>query len=115
MEELCGVEFNSALLNLYRNGQDSMGYHSDDEKELGKNPVIASVSLGATRKFLLRHKHDVNFAKHDLQLSQGSLLVMKGATQHFYKHSVPKTKMPVGERINITFRHVLTDSAVHEL
>ena len=102
----CGVRFNSALVNLYRSGQDSMGYHSDDEQELGKNPVIASLSLGASRRFLLRPRKDNTLPKHNLDLGQGCLLIMEGATQHRYKHSVPKTKKEVGERINITFRNV---------
>lgn len=99
-----GKKFNSALLNYYRNGQDSMGWHSDDEPELGKNPVIASVSLGAERKFQFKHK-GMPKSLININLSPGSLLIMQGATQHHWLHQVPKVK-DAGERINITFRWV---------
>jgi alkylated DNA repair dioxygenase AlkB len=105
VQELAGCEFNAVLLNLYRGGRDSMGWHSDDEPELGPDPVIASVSLGAVRRFLLRHRRRKE-AKLDLELPHGSLLVMAGATQHHWVHAVPKTSAPVGERINLTFRRV---------
>lgn len=99
-----GKKFNSALLNYYRNGQDSMGWHSDDEPELGKNPVIASVSLGAARKFQFKHK-TMPKSLININLSPGSLLIMQGATQHHWLHQVPKIK-DAGERINITFRWI---------
>ena len=99
-----GKKFNSALLNYYRNGQDSMGWHSDDEPELGKNPVIASVSLGAARKFQFKHK-TMPKSLININLSPGSLLIMQGATQHHWLHQVPKVKDAL-ERINITFRWI---------
>jgi alkylated DNA repair dioxygenase AlkB len=107
-EEAAGAPFNSALANLYRDGQDSMGLHADKEKELGKDPIIASVSLGATRCFQLRYAgKQKKVPGRDLELAGGSLLVMRGTTQHFWRHGVPKEKGPVGPRINLTFRRVL--------
>ncbi|MBD2579818.1 alpha-ketoglutarate-dependent dioxygenase AlkB [Oscillatoria sp. FACHB-1406] len=105
LETLLRAKFNSVLLNLYRDGQDSMAWHSDDEPELGKNPTIASVSFGATRRFSLKHKH-IKERKVELELSSGSLLLMQGETQHYWKHQIPKTKKPVGARINLTFRTI---------
>jgi alkylated DNA repair dioxygenase AlkB len=103
IQPLAGVEFNSVLLNLYRDGNDSVGWHSDDEPELGENPVIGSVSFGAERRFQLRHK--MNHAwKQEITLNSGSLLLMQGTTQHFWQHQVPKTAKPVSARINLTFR-----------
>lgn len=99
-----GVKFNSVLLNLYRNGSDSVAWHSDDEPELGKNPIIASVSLGATRRFVLKHKREKRLPKIELELSHGSLLLMRGPTQHHWVHAVPKSKISVGPRLNLTFR-----------
>lgn len=104
-QTLTGHDYNSVLLNLYRHGQDSMGWHSDDEPELGRNPAIASVSLGATRRFKLRHRRLVD-AGVTLDLGHGDVLLMAGATQHAYVHAVPKTARPVGERINLTWRWV---------
>jgi alkylated DNA repair dioxygenase AlkB len=103
--ELAGVRFNSVLCNLYRSGADSMGRHSDKEPELGPNPVIASVSLGAVRRFQLRHRkrRDVGL---DLDLPDGSLLIMRGALQHHYRHGVPKQPNITGARINLTFRSI---------
>ncbi|HVK52513.1 MAG TPA: alpha-ketoglutarate-dependent dioxygenase AlkB [Pseudoxanthomonas sp.] len=98
--------FNSVLANRYRDGRDAMGWHSDDEPELGPAPVIASVSLGASRRFVLKHRDDPA-QKLALELDHGSLLVMAGATQRHYKHALPRTARPVGERINLTFRHIL--------
>lgn len=106
IEEKVNTNFNSVLVNLYRNGQDYVSWHSDDEKELGKNPIIASVSFGATRRFLLRHKSNKNLETIDISLSHGSLLIMKGSTQHFWKHQVPKTAKVKTERINLTFRNI---------
>ncbi len=103
LEALAGVTFNSVLLNQYRDGQDSVGWHSDDEPDLGTNPVIASVSLGATRNFQFKHKHNPDL-KRAVELTHGSLLLMRGTTQHFWKHQIPKTKKPLGARINLTFR-----------
>jgi len=97
------VEFNTALGNLYRGGQDSVSWHADDEPELGENPVIASLSLGATRRFLLRRKDD-HAQSLSFDLTHGSLLWMSGATQAVWEHSIPKTKRIVGARINVTFR-----------
>ncbi|HAN77024.1 MAG TPA: alpha-ketoglutarate-dependent dioxygenase AlkB [Bacteroidales bacterium] len=98
--------FNSVLLNLYRNGQDSINWHTDAEKELGQNPIIASVSFGATRKFQLKHKYDKTLETVNIELLSGSLLIMKGETQHFWVHQVPKTNKVIGERINLTFRTI---------
>ena len=105
VEALTGQRYNSVLLNLYRDGRDGMGWHADDEPELGRNPVIASVSLGATRRFCLRHRRRKDL-KLDLLLPHGSLLCMSGATQHHWVHALPKTRRPVGERINLTLRLV---------
>jgi alkylated DNA repair dioxygenase AlkB len=105
VRELGGTEFNAVLLNLYRDGRDGMGWHADDEPELGRDPVIASVSLGAPRRFCLRHRRRKDL-KLDLELPHGSLLVMAGPMQHHWVHALPKTRRPVGERINLTFRRV---------
>jgi alkylated DNA repair dioxygenase AlkB len=103
--ELTGSDFNAVLLNLYRGGSDGMGWHADDEPELGRNPVIASVSLGAERRFCLRHRRRRE-QRLDLALPHGSLLCMGGPTQHHWLHALPKTRRPVGERINLTLRRV---------
>jgi len=103
-EALAGQRFNSVLLNLYRDGRDGMGWHADDEPELGPQPVIASVSLGATRRFRMRHRRRREIVS--LDLGHGSLLLMAGPTQHHWVHAVPKTTRAVGERINLTFRTV---------
>lgn len=102
-EEASGVTFNSVLLNLYRHGKDSVSWHSDDEPELGENPIIASVSFGGSRRFFLKHKTSEN-RKVALDLCNGSLLLMKGETQHFWKHQISKTSKFVEPRINLTFR-----------
>lgn len=111
LEAACGARFNSVLANLYRDGNDSMGWHSDDEPELGLQPVIASLSLGVTRAFRLRRKLPRGTAATpadtvQLQLSHGSLLRMGGATQQLYRHEVPKTRRVTDGRINLTFRWV---------
>ncbi len=106
IEALTGYRFNCLLANYYRNGRDSMGWHSDDEAMLGKNPVIASVSFGATRRFKFRHRRD-HSRQIDLWLESGSLLLMAGATQHHYHHALPKTARPIGERINLTYRFIV--------
>ena len=98
--------FNSVLANRYRDGRDYMGWHSDNEPALGPHPVIASLSLGATRRFVLKHRHEAS-RKLELPLAHGSLLVMRGDTQTNYKHSLPRTAKPMGERINLTFRRIL--------
>ncbi|SHK10510.1 alpha-ketoglutarate-dependent dioxygenase AlkB family protein [Hymenobacter psychrotolerans] len=109
VEAATATQFNSVLLNLYRAGQDSMGWHADDEPELGPAPVIASVSLGETRRFRLkpRDPQRTPHAPVALDLASGSLLVMRGATQQHWLHAVPKTARPVGPRLNLTFRAVL--------
>lgn len=105
IEVLSGVQFNSVLLNLYRSGGDSVAWHSDDEPELGKNPVIGSVSFGGTRRFMFRHKYKKEL-KNEVNLTHGSFLIMRGATQHFWQHQIPKTAKPVEPRINLTFRSI---------
>lgn len=102
IEPLARVKFNSVLLNLYRDGNDSISWHTDAEKELGKNPVIASVNFGAERIFQLRHIKTKE--RLDIALGNGSLLIMEGALQHFWQHQVPKTKKTKSPRINLTFR-----------
>lgn len=97
--------FNSVLLNYYRDGQDSVSWHADDEDELGQNPVIASLTFGATRKFKFRHKKDHSI-KSEVDLTSGSLVIMAGETQHYWEHSVPKTSKVIGPRINLTFRNI---------
>ena len=104
IEIAAASEFNSVLLNLYRDGNDSMGWHADDEPELGKNPIIASLSLGDSRIFQLKHK--TTKEKKELELTHGSLLIMKGSLQQHWKHQIPKTKQPKTERLNMTFRRV---------
>jgi len=107
VEAVAQTTFNSVLLNRYRDGRDSIGWHQDNEPELGQNPVIASVSFGATRRFQLRHKRRKDVPRVDLALTHGSLLIMRGPTQHCWVHQLPKTAQPVGERINLTFRVIL--------
>lgn len=106
IEDRESMQFNSVLLNLYRDGRDSMSSHSDDERKLGLEPVVASVSLGATRRFMLHPKSHNKQPSIKFNLSHGSLLIMKGKCQKNWKHSVPKTKQPIGSRINLTFRRV---------
>lgn len=103
IESVSDTNFTTVLLNLYRDGKDSNGWHADNEKELGKNPIIASVSFGAERVFQLKHNSILGL-KQNILLEHGSLLLMKGTTQHFWKHQIPKTSKPIGERINLTFR-----------
>ena len=106
IEKATGASFNSLLLNYYRDGNDSMGYHADDERELGVNPIIASLSFGGVRMFHL--KHIKTREKLTFDLAHGSLLVMGGTSQHHWIHAVPKTKSQVGERINLTFRRIIS-------
>jgi alkylated DNA repair dioxygenase AlkB len=103
IENVADVNFTTVLLNQYRDGKDSNGWHADNEKELGINPVIASLSFGAERTFQLKHNLDKDLKK-SIVLQHGSLLIMKGTTQHFWKHQIPKTAKPIGPRINGTFR-----------
>ena len=98
-------QFTTVLLNQYRDGKDSNGWHADNEKELGTNPIIASLSFGAERVFQLKH-NTIADAKKSIVLEHGSLLLMKGSTQHFWKHQIPKTAKPIGNRINLTFRSI---------
>jgi alkylated DNA repair dioxygenase AlkB len=104
------LRFNSVLANLYRNGQDSMGWHSDDEPELGREPVIASLSLGAPRKFRFRSRETRKVAG-SIELAHGSLLVMAGATQRLYQHDLPRNARLDDARINLTFREILQSGA----
>ena len=105
IEPIVETTFNSVLINFYRDGKDRVAWHSDDEKELGENPVIGSVSLGAERRFKLRHKrYKRNQLSHEITLNNGSLLLMSGATQHNWLHEIPRTAKPIGPRINLTFR-----------
>jgi alkylated DNA repair dioxygenase AlkB len=106
MLNLIGINesLNSVLLNLYRDGKDSVSWHQDDESELGINPTIVSLTFGATRVFKLRHKESK--LTIDVPLSEGSLLIMTGETQHHWEHSVPKTTKELGQRINLTFRTI---------
>ena len=103
IETITNINFTTCLLNLYRDGKDSNGWHADNEKELGQNPIIASVTLGQERFFHLKHRTNKNL-KSKILLQHGSLLVMKGETQHQWLHQIPKTAKPIGERINLTFR-----------
>ena len=109
IEELLRCPFNSVLLNLYRSGSDSMGWHRDNEPELGQNPVIASVSLGGIRRFLLRSREKSHRRTIECQPQNGSLLIMRGDTQRLWRHCVPKTRELVQPRLNLTFRQILLD------
>lgn len=105
IEKVSNSKFNGVLVNYYRNGNDKMGWHADDEKELGTNPVIASLNLGSKRRFDLKHKTDYS-KKFSIELENGSLLLMKGKTQHHWLHQIPTQKRVEGERINLTFRKI---------
>jgi alkylated DNA repair dioxygenase AlkB len=105
LEARTACEFTTVLLNQYRDGKDSNSWHADNEKELGPNPIIASLSLGAERVFQLKH-NTITEAKKSITLEHGSLLLMKGTTQHFWKHQIPKTAKPTETRINLTFRTI---------
>ncbi len=106
IEKLANVNFNSVLMNLYRDGEDYINWHADAEKELGQNPIIASVNFGATRRFLIR-RNDDNSIKLEFPLKHGTLLIMKQDLQHFWQHSVPKEKKVKQTRINLTFRTII--------
>lgn len=103
VDKICQTDFTTLLLNYYRDGKDSNGWHADNEKELGKNPIIASLSFGQERIFHLKHRIDKT-RKHKIVLQHGSLLLMKGETQHKWLHQIPKTAKQLHGRINITFR-----------
>lgn len=105
VEVVTGECYNSCLANLYETGRVGMGWHSDDEKTIARDSAIASVSLGACRRFVLKNKRDKT--KIELALEGGSLLLMKGCTQRFWLHSLPKTRKPLGMRVNLTFRKFL--------
>ena len=107
IQQAAGAEqpFNGALANLYRDGADRMGWHADNEAELGPQPRIASLSLGAPRRFLLKHRQGT--ARLEVTLPHGSLLVMAGPTQQHWLHQLPATRRPTGERINLTFRRIV--------
>lgn len=105
VEQKSSTLYTTCLLNLYRDGKDSNGWHADNEKELGINPIIASISLGQKRVFHLKHRTNKNL-KHKIELESGSLLIMAGETQHHWLHQIPKTVKPIQERINLTFRAV---------
>lgn len=105
IEAVCTYHFNSVLANFYRDGNDSVGWHSDDEPELGSAPAIASLSFGATRRFRLKHKRQRQTC--ELSLGHGDLIIMEPHTQQHWYHQVPKTRQPVDSRINLTFRHII--------
>jgi alkylated DNA repair dioxygenase AlkB len=110
LNERTHAQLNSVLCNLYRDGSDSMGLHADAEPELGENPLIASISLGATRRFQLRHRRRAE-ERLDLDLPSGSVLIMRGTLQHHYRHGVPKQRAIAQPRINLTFRRILSPLA----
>lgn len=107
VEDVTGVVFNSVLLNYYRDHRDSIGFHSDDEPELGDRPIIASLSLGAARSFIFKHKASKRVGPVRLHLASGSLLLMKGDTQRCWRHGIPKQTQPCGPRVNLTFRQII--------
>jgi alkylated DNA repair dioxygenase AlkB len=112
LETHTGVRFTGVLANYYRDGRDSMGWHADDERELGPTPDdirVASISLGAPRRFVLRSRGVDPSRRIELALGHGDLLIMAGTTQRHYQHAVPKTARPVGPRLNLTFRVVRGD------
>lgn len=110
VESVAATAFNSVLLNYYRDNRDSMGFHSDDEPELGERPVIASLSLGEERTFIMKSKVDKLGKTVRLRLASGSLLLMKGETQRYWKHGIAKETRPCGPRVNLTFRRIDTAS-----
>ena len=107
LSEFTEQAFNSVLLNLYRDGRDSMGWHADDEPELGSQPFIASVSFGQARRFMMKHKTTKQLPSVNLTLTHGSLLIMAGNTQRYWKHSLPKSTKPMTQRINLTYRMII--------
>jgi alkylated DNA repair dioxygenase AlkB len=111
VERTTHTRFNSVLLNYYRDERDSMGMHSDDEPELGAEPVIASLSFGAARTLVFRHRSDRGTKPIRIELGDGSLLLMRGATQRNWKHGIAKERRPRSARVNLTFRHIAERSA----
>ena len=107
VETAAATSFNSVLLNYYRDHRDRMGFHSDDEPELGSEPVIASLSLGETRTFTLKHRRRKDLDAVRIRLEAGSVLVMRGPTQRNWKHAVAKQGRPCGPRVNLTFRRIV--------
>jgi alkylated DNA repair dioxygenase AlkB len=106
IEQVSNASFNSVLLNRYRDGSDSMGWHADDEPELGRNPIIGSVSLGENRALQMKHKSDKS-NRRNIPLANGSFLLMQGAVQHHWLHQIAKSRRQMGERINLTYRFIL--------
>ncbi|MEM7542791.1 MAG: alpha-ketoglutarate-dependent dioxygenase AlkB [Pseudomonadota bacterium] len=106
VEELCETKFNGVLVTLYRDGNDSVGWHSDDEAEFGSDPIIASVSFGATRDFVIKHRRDATLAPIKWPLTHGSLLLMGSGSQLHWTHHLPKRKRVTEPRINLTLRQV---------
>ncbi len=104
VEQACGIAFNSVLLNYYRDGNDSVAWHSDTLPSSGRHHAIASVSFGETRLFKVRHKTNKKFSQLDVPLTHGSFLLMGATMQNYYEHHVPKTSRRIGPRINLTFR-----------
>lgn len=115
VENVCEYKFNSVLLNYYRSGNDSMGFHSDNERELGPQPVIASLSLGEPRVFVFKHTKRSDLDTVRVPLQSGTLLLMKGDTQKNWKHAINKERPATGGRINLTFRHIYTASELDAL
>ena len=107
LADICDANVNSVLMNWYRDHNDSIGFHSDDEPELGENPTVVSISFGETRLFEMRHKFDKAAPKIKIPLSNGSLLVMKGETQKYWKHGIKKLKSPCGPRVSLTYRKII--------
>ena len=107
VERRLGLRFNGVLANYYRDHRDGMGFHSDDEPELGERPVIASVNVGEPRTFVFRSRTDPRTCSWRLRLGSGSLLVMSGETQRYWRHGLPKQARPCGPRVNLTFRRIL--------
>ena len=112
VETLSRHPFNSVLLNYYRDHRDGMGFHSDDEPELGQRPIIASLSLGEERMFQLRHKYRKDMKPITIPLPSGSLLIMRADTQKNWKHGIPKERIPCGPRINLTFRTITPSEGI---
>lgn len=112
VESACGASFNSVLVNYYRSGNDGMGFHADNERELGIAPVIASLSLGTTRRFVFKPIDAQNKRRYEVSLEAGDLLIMSADTQRYWHHGLPKTRLPVAGRINLTFRYVAPLSRV---
>lgn len=106
IETVAQTTFNSVMLNLYRDGNDGISWHTDAESELGRNPIIGSISFGETRRFMLRHRRNKDI-KTEIDLSDGSFLLMSGPTQHYWQHQIPKTSRHLSPRINLTFRTII--------